>query len=210
MSAVGDNDRDGSTSTDGSASAAGGNAREVSRSTEGAVSARNGASPDGQSPARTRTISWQDPLAAAARGRALEGLDYLRGIVEGTFAPPPIAELLGFSLVEVERGRALFAVEPAEWMYNPIGSVHGGVAATLLDSCMGCAVHSTLPAGVGWTTTDLQVRYIRAMSANTGRVLAEGKVVHAGVRTATAEGRLFVESDGTLIAHASTGCVILR
>jgi uncharacterized protein (TIGR00369 family) len=95
-------------------------------------------------------------------------------------------------------------------MYNLIGSVHGGIAATLLDSCMGCAVHTTLPAGVGYTTTDLQVRYIRAMSADTGRVLAEGGVIHSGSRTATAEGRLFAEADGRLIAHASTGCVIFR
>jgi uncharacterized protein (TIGR00369 family) len=95
-------------------------------------------------------------------------------------------------------------------MYNPIGSVHGGVAATLLDSCMGCAVHSTLEAGVGFTTTDLQVRYIRAMSADTGRVLAEGRVVHGGRRTATAEGRLVTEDGETLLAHSTTGCVILR
>jgi uncharacterized protein (TIGR00369 family) len=94
-------------------------------------------------------------------------------------------------------------------MYNPIGSVHGGVAATLLDSCMGCAVHTTLPAGVAYTTADLQVRYIRAMGDATGRVLAEGRVVHRGRRTATAEGRLFVESDEMLIAHGTTGCVIL-
>jgi uncharacterized protein (TIGR00369 family) len=89
-------------------------------------------------------------------------------------------------------------------------SRHGGIAATLLDSCMGCAVHTTLEAGVGYTTADLQVRYIRAMGASTGRVLAEGKVVHGGRRTATAEGRLFVESSEKLIAHATTGCVILR
>jgi uncharacterized protein (TIGR00369 family) len=95
-------------------------------------------------------------------------------------------------------------------MYNPIGSVHGGVAATLLDSCMDCAVHSTLEAGVGYTTTDLQVRYIRPMSADTGRVLAEGRLVHAGRRTATAEGRLTTEDGETLLAHATTGCVILR
>jgi uncharacterized protein (TIGR00369 family) len=111
--------------------------------------------------------------------------------------------------VEVEDGRGVFAMEPAEWMYNPIGSVHGGIAATLLDSCMGCAVHTTLVAGVGYTTTDLQVRYIRGMSHATGRVLAEGRVVHRGRRTATAEGRLFVESDETLLAHGSAGCVIL-
>jgi uncharacterized protein (TIGR00369 family) len=156
-----------------------------------------------------RTISWQDPLAAAARGRALEGLEYLRGIVEGTFPPPPIAELLGFSLVEVERGRAVFAVEPAEWMYNPIGSVHGGIAATLLDSCMGCAIHSTLPAGVGYTTSDLQIRYSRGMTVDTGRVIADGTVVHAGRRLATAEGRLTVEATGKLIAHATTGCILI-
>ena len=104
----------------------------------------------------------------------------------------------------------MFALEPAEWMYNPIGMVHGGIAATILDSCMGCAVHTTLAAGVGYTTTDLQVRYIRAMGGATGRVLAEGRVVHAGRRTATAEGRVFAEDDETLIAHGSTGCAILR
>ncbi len=102
----------------------------------------------------------------------------------------------------------MFAMEPAEWMYNPLGSVHGGVAATLLDSCMGCAVHTTLPAGVGYTTTDIQIRYIRAMRESSGRVLAEGRVVHAGKRTATADGRLFVESSGELIAHGTTACAI--
>ena len=134
----------------------------------------------------------------------------MQAIVDGTLPPPPIARLLDFELVEVEDGRAVFAMEPAEWMYNPIGSVHGGIAATILDSCMGCAVHTTLEAGVGYTTTDLQVRYLRAMSDTTGRVLAEGRVIHRGKRTATAEGRLFVESGERLIAHATTGCVILR
>jgi uncharacterized protein (TIGR00369 family) len=134
----------------------------------------------------------------------------MRAIIDGTLPPPPIAQLLDFTIVEVDEGRALFAMEPAEWMYNPIGSVHGGVAATMLDSCMGCAVHSTLESGVRYTTGDLQVRYIRAMTDTTGRVLAEGRAVHVGRRTATAEGRLFVERDETLIAHASTGCLILR
>jgi uncharacterized protein (TIGR00369 family) len=95
-------------------------------------------------------------------------------------------------------------------MYNPIGMVHGGIAATILDSCMGCAVHTSLEAGVGYTTTDLQVRYVRAMTGSTGRVLAEGRLVHAGRRTATAEGSLFVEDGGMLLAHATTGCAILR
>ncbi len=159
---------------------------------------------------RTRSFSWEDPAATAAAGAELSGLELMRAIVEGTLPPPPIARLLDFTLVEVDHGRALFAMEPAEWMYNPIGSVHGGIAATILDSCMGCAVHTTLEAGIGYTTTDLHVRYIRAMGGRTGRVLAEGRVVHSGRRTATAEGRLFAESDEALIAHASTGCAILR
>jgi uncharacterized protein (TIGR00369 family) len=159
---------------------------------------------------RTRSFSWQDPAATAAAAIELPGLAVMQAIIDGTLPPPPIARLLDFEVLEVEDGRAVFAMEPAEWMYNPIGSVHGGIAATILDSCMGCAVHTTLEAGVGYTTTDLQVRYLRAMSDTTGRVLAEGRVIHRGKRTATAEGRLFVESDERLLAHGTTGCVILR
>jgi uncharacterized protein (TIGR00369 family) len=159
---------------------------------------------------RVRSFSWEDPAAAAAVAVELPGLESMQAIVDGTLPPPPIARLLDFTLVEVQEGRAVFAMEPAEWMYNPIGSVHGGIAATILDSCMGCAVHTMLAAGVGYTTADLQVRYIRGMGDSTGRVLAEGRVVHCGRRTATAEGRLFVEADETLIAHGTTGCVILR
>jgi uncharacterized protein (TIGR00369 family) len=113
------------------------------------------------------------------------------------------------TLVEIGKGRAVFAVEPAEWMYNPIGSVHGGIAATLLDSCMGCAIHTTLPAGVGYATSDLHVRYARGMTVDTGRVVAEGNVVHAGRRLATAEGRLTVQATGKLIAHATTACLLI-
>lgn len=159
---------------------------------------------------RVRSFQWQDPAATAAAAMELSGLEFLRATVEGTLSPPPFAQLMDVSIVEADFGRAVFAVEPAEWMYNPIGSVHGGVAATLLDSCMGCAVHSTLEAGVGYTTSDLHVRYIRSMTADTGRVLAEGRVVHGGRRMATAEGRLVTDDGGTLLAHATTGCVILR
>ncbi len=158
---------------------------------------------------RTRSFSWEDPSETAAAGLEMTGLECMRAIMDGTLPPPPIARLLDFTIVALDEGRAVFAMEPAEWMYNPIGSVHGGIAATLLDSCMGCAVHTTLAAGVGYTTTDLQVRYIRGMSHATGRVLAEGRVVHRGRRTATAEGRLFAESGETLLAHATTGSVIL-
>ena len=158
---------------------------------------------------RAREFSWDDPAVAASAAAALSGLEYITAIAAGTIPPPPFARTLDFAIAAVERGRVVFAMEPAEWMYNPLGSVHGGIAAAILDSCMGCAVHTTLEAGVGFTTADLQVRYIRAMSDATGRVLAEGRIVHRGRRTATAEGRLFTESEEKLIAHATTGCLIL-
>ncbi len=158
---------------------------------------------------RTRSFSWEDPAVIESAGRDLSGLEVLSGIAEGVLPPPPIAQLMGMSILEVGHGRAVFALDPAEWMYNPIGSVHGGVAATILDSCMGCAVHTTLPAAVGYTTSDLQIRYARAMTAETGRVLAEGKVIHPGRRMVTADGRLFVEETGKLIAHATSACILV-
>jgi len=183
---------------------------QARQAAQGEWQGQPGAQPRLPATPRTRTFSWEDPAAAAAEGLKLAGLDYIRAIQSGALPPPPIAMLLEMEIVEAEEGRAVFALTPAEWMYNPIGMVHGGVAATILDSCMGCAVHTTLPAGVGYTTTDVQLRYIRAMGGATGRVLAEGRVVHAGRRTATAEGRVYTEADGTLIAHGSTGCAILR
>ena len=158
---------------------------------------------------RVRTIEWDDPLELAAVGTELTGLEAMRRVASGESPAPPIAKLLDMQLVEASAGRAVFALEPAEWMYNPIGSVHGGIAATILDSSLGCAVHTTLDAGVAYTTSDLQVRYVRAIGAETGRVLAESSVVHSGRRLATAEGRLYVEASGQLLAHASTSCLIL-
>ena len=141
---------------------------------------------------------------------AMSGLEFVQCLVSGTLPLNNMAETLGYDIVEATSGRVAITAMPTSRHLNPAGGVHGGLAATLLDSCMGCAVHTTLPAGVGYATTDLQVRYIRAMSADTGRVLAEGSVIHLGSRTATAEGRLSAEADGRLIAHASTGCVIFR
>jgi uncharacterized protein (TIGR00369 family) len=103
----------------------------------------------------------------------------------------------------------IFALTPAEWMYNPIGSVHGGIAATLLDSALGCCIHTRLDAGARYTTTDLHVRYVRAMSADTGRVLADAQVVHMGRKIATAEARLYTQEGEKLIAHGDTSCIIL-
>jgi uncharacterized protein (TIGR00369 family) len=157
----------------------------------------------------TRIVSWEDPLPLAEAGRSSSGLEFLHKIVAGELPRPPLAALMNFDLVELEEGRAVFAVEPAEYHYNPIGVVHGGLAATLLDSAMGCAVHSTLPAGAGYTTLEIKVNYIRAMTSETGRVRCEAKVIHVGGRTATAEGRL-VDEAGKLYAHGTTTCLILR
>ena len=158
---------------------------------------------------RTVTISWDDPRPLAEAGRGMSGFEFLQKIVAGELPRPPLASLMAFQIVELEEGRAVFAVDPAEYHYNPIGVVHGGLAATLLDSAMGCAVHSKLPAGSGYTTLELKVNFIRAMTAETGRVRAEGKLIHLGGRTATAEGRVIDES-GKLYAHATTTCLILK
>ena len=158
---------------------------------------------------RTLAVSWEDPRALAEVGRGLSGLEYLRKFVAGELPPPPISALMNFGLVEVGEGRAVFAVKPAEYHYNPIGVVHGGLAATLLDSAMGCAIHSMLPAGSGYTTLEIKVNYIRAMTADTGRVRCEGKLIHLGGRTATAEGRI-MDEDGKLYAHGTTTCLIFR
>ncbi len=159
--------------------------------------------------ARTRTITWEDPMSVAQQGRQMSGIAFLRALLEGTLPPPPMARLLGIQLVEVDEGRVVFAAQPGEQHYNPIGVVHGGLAATLLDSAMGCAVQTLLPAGTGYTTVELKVNLVRALTRETGEVRAEGKVVHLGSRVATAEGRL-VDMHGKLYAHATTTCLIFQ
>lgn len=158
---------------------------------------------------RTRTYSWQDPLATAKAGRELAGIDFLRKIVSGELPPPPIADTLGYRLLEVGEGRATFGIEPREFHYNPIGMVHGGIACTLLDSALGCAIHTLLPAGVGYTTLEVKVNMVKAIRHDTGPLRAEATVVHAGKSTAVAEGRL-VDARGSLYAFATTTCMILR
>jgi uncharacterized protein (TIGR00369 family) len=140
--------------------------------------------------------------------RAVSGLDFLRAIAAGELPHPPINDALNFYLTEVSKGHAVFVGEPKHEFYNPIGSVHGGWASTLLDSCMGCAVQSTLPVGQGYTTVELKVNLVRALSTATGPVRAEGRVVSAGRTIATAEGRI-VGCDGKLYAHGTTTCLVL-
>jgi uncharacterized protein (TIGR00369 family) len=138
----------------------------------------------------------------------LSGLEFLEAIGRGDAPPAPIAVLLGIAPVEVSPGRAVFAADPSEDLYNVSGVVHGGFAATILDTAMACAVHTTLPPGVGSSTLELSVNLVRAITADTGPVRAEGLVLHGGRRVATAEGRLIAERTGKLLAHGTTTCVI--
>jgi uncharacterized protein (TIGR00369 family) len=157
---------------------------------------------------RSLTVEWSDPLPLAAAGRTMSGIEFLRGIRDGRFPPPPIAALLGFHLVEVEPGHAVFEIVPGERHYNPIGVVHGGLAMTLLDSAMGCAVQTHMPAGSGYTTLEAKTNLVRAITTQTGKLRAIGKTLHVGKRMATAEGRL-EDAAGKLYAHSSTTCIVL-
>jgi uncharacterized protein (TIGR00369 family) len=158
---------------------------------------------------RTRTISWQDPLASAAVGAEMAGLDYVRAIQTREIPPPPIAVVMNFSIAELEEGRAVFVGEPGEELYNPIGVVHGGYASTILDSALGCSVHTTLPAGVGYTSQTLEVKYLRPITRDTGPVRSEAEVIHRGRKTATAEARLTAVESAKLLATGTSTCLIL-
>jgi uncharacterized protein (TIGR00369 family) len=159
--------------------------------------------------ARSLTVEWNDPAALAAAGRSMSGIDFLRAMRDGRLPPPPLARLLGFSLVEVEPGHAVFECVPGEQHYNPIGVVHGGLAMTLLDSCMGCAVQTHMPAGSGYTTLEAKTNLVRAITSETGKLRAIGRTLHVGKRMATAEGRL-EDASGKLYAHATTTCIVLN
>lgn len=157
---------------------------------------------------RSLTVTWDDPFAAHAAGKALAGIDYMKELIAGRIAPAPIMRLMGYRLTQVGEGLAVFECEPAEQHYNPIGVVHGGLAMTLLDSAMGCCVHTRLPAGTGYTTLEVKVNMVRAITAKTGTIRATGKVIHFGNKTATAEARL-EDAGGKLYAHGTTTCIIL-
>src|SRR5687767_4068168 len=157
---------------------------------------------------RTVTVRWDDPRKLGEAARGLTGMEFLQKIVAGELPPPPMAALLKFELVELSEGHAIFAVEPKEYHYNPLGTVHGGLAATLLDSAMGCAVHTTLEPGWAYGSLDLSARFVRTITPDTGRIVGEGVVVHRGGRTATMEGKVWAEESGKLLAHG-TGSALL-
>jgi uncharacterized protein (TIGR00369 family) len=158
---------------------------------------------------RTRTVTWQDPMASAAAGAELSGIEYMRALAAGEIPPPPIAVLLRMQPVEVEPGHAVFEGAPGEEHYNPIGVVHGGYAATLLDSALGCAVHTTLEQGETYTTLTLEVKMVRAITADIDSVRAEGEVLYRGRRQATAQAKLTDAATGKLLAHGTATCMII-
>ncbi len=158
---------------------------------------------------RSRTFDWSDPAVALAQTRSAgSGLHALQGIIDGVIAPPPIANLMGFTLVEVGEGRAVFECEPAEFHYNPIGAVHGGLACALLDSALGCAGHTTLAEGVGYTSVDLNVRYLRPITHASGILRATGRVIKPGRRVIFTEGEL-TDAAGRVVAAATSSLLVL-
>jgi uncharacterized protein (TIGR00369 family) len=158
---------------------------------------------------RKRMVTWEDPTAGVEAAAKMSGLEYLRAIARGELPTAPMADLIGFDFSEIEEGRVVFECTPAEYHYNPIGAVHGGLACTLFDSAMGCAVHTMLPAGVGYTTVELKVNFLRPITLKTGRLLCEGTTIHVGGHIATAEARL-LDTSGKLYGHATTTCMIFR
>ncbi|MFH9008751.1 PaaI family thioesterase [Streptomyces afghaniensis] len=156
---------------------------------------------------RTRTYHWDDPAISAEAAGHMAGIDFLREVQAGRLPRAPISHTVDFALDEVEPGRAVFSLTPGEEHYNPIGSVHGGVFATLLDSAAGCAVQSLLPQGVAYTSLDLTVKFLRPITVDTGPVRAIGTVVNKGRQTALAQAQL-VDAKDRLLAHATSSCML--
>ena len=159
--------------------------------------------------ARTRTYVWDDPAISAVAAREQDGMAFLQAIIDGSLPGAPIAHTLDFTLVSVQPGTVVFEFAPAEFHYNPIGSVHGGMISAMCDSACGCSVQSMLPAGTYYTSLDLSVKFLRPVGAGTGRLTCTGTVTHLGGRSALAEARL-TSSDDKLYAFATSSCMIFR
>jgi uncharacterized protein (TIGR00369 family) len=156
---------------------------------------------------RSKTVTWYDPVASAAQGLALSGIDHLRAIRDGRMPPAPIAGLMAFGIRSVEVGEVVFTCTPDESAYNPIGVVHGGLVCTLLDSVCGCAVQSTLDQGTGYTSLEIKVSYLRPVRADSGELTARGWVTRRGRRATFAEGDVRTP-DGKVVATASSTCLV--
>jgi uncharacterized protein (TIGR00369 family) len=155
------------------------------------------------------TVTWNDPRPALALVQTMPGLDYLRGIAAGELPPPPIAQLLGMGITRVEDGEVEFTVQPHASHYNPIGVVHGGVMCTALDTVAGCAVHTTLAAGWGYTSIDINVSYLRGITLDTGLVTVTGRVTKRGRRVAFATAEA-VDAAGNVLATATSSLLVME
>jgi uncharacterized protein (TIGR00369 family) len=156
---------------------------------------------------RTRTFSWEDPAIGAQQALTLSGLEYIQAMKDGSLPKPPIMNTLDFQLKSIESGKAVFSFTPFEFHYNPIGTVHGGVITTVLDSALGCAVHSLLPAGKAYTTLELKVNFIKAITKDSGELMAIGKVIHAGTKTALVEAQV-IDFKNKVYAHSVSTCLL--
>jgi uncharacterized protein (TIGR00369 family) len=157
----------------------------------------------------TRTSDEETPAGKEGARYALSGLEYMRQLLAGELPPSGMGQLMNFRLVEVSEGRAVFAVRPDERHYNGLGIAHGGLAATLLDSALGCAINTMMPAGRIFTTLEMKINYVRPMRRETGEVRCEADVIHVGGRVATAEGRI-IDEGGKLYAHGTATCMLFR
>jgi len=158
-------------------------------------------------PQRSKTITWHDPGPSTAKGLSMAGLDYLQAMADGRLPQPPISGLMDFAITEAENGRVVFTCRPDESAYNPIGAIHGGLICTLLDSVTGCAVHSTLPAGKGYTTIEIKVNYLKAVRLTSGLLTATGTLVKAGSRVGFSEG-VVTDASGAVVATATSTLLV--
>lgn len=158
---------------------------------------------------RSKEVRWYDPVSLANASSQLSGRELLQRMVDGHLPPPPIAKLFGMRLVSVGDGEALFACEPDETAYNPIAMVHGGWLCTLLDSAAGCAIHSSLPAGVGYSSIEIKISFLKALRADAGVIDVSGRVLRVGRQVGFAEAHAR-NSNGDVVGHATTSVAIVR
>lgn len=158
-------------------------------------------------PQRSKTITWHEPGPSTAKGLTMAGLDYLQAMADGHLPPPPISGLMEFAIADAQNGRVVFTCRPDESAYNPIGAIHGGLICTLLDSVTGCAVHSTLPAGKGYTSIEIKVNYLKAVRLSSGLLTAVGTVVKSGSRVGFSEG-VVTDGSGAIVATATSTLLV--
>jgi uncharacterized protein (TIGR00369 family) len=158
---------------------------------------------------RTRAVAWDDQSPTLEAGATRTGLEVMRGIASGALPAPPVAQLLGFGIDRVDEGNVVFTMDPLEAHQNPLGTVHGGIITTLLDSAMGCAVHTTLPPGAMYTTLELKVNFLRPSFAGGETLLAEGTVLHRGSTAVLVEATITGAESGKKVAHGTSTCLIL-